>query len=158
MEEKYGAKLGEAKPLVIANSGLLMLSCVLIVAGLAVLIYPLTKGNFNGVCIPLLIVGLGLMAYIIKIMTGGVFCYENAIVIQKPFGVTEIPREDIGAIYWSGPGANASNAKVRTNVNVADIIMVGGRKHYKISDGEYSNVDVLGKYQERYKIPREIVR
>ena len=158
MEEKYGAKLGEAKPLVIANSGLLMLAFVFIVAGAAVMGYSISKGGFNAVSIPLLIVGLVLLAYIIKVMSGGVYCYEEAIVIQKPFNVTVIPRADIGAIYWDRPGANASNAKVRTNVNVADIIMVGGRKHYKVSDGEYGNVEVLGLYQDRYKIPMEIVR
>lgn len=158
MEEKYGAKLGEAKPLVIANSGLLMLAFVFIVAGVAVMGYSISKGGFNAVSIPLLIVGLVLLGYIIKVMTGGVYCYEEAIVIQKAFNTTVIPRSDIGAIYWDRPGANASNAKVRTNVNVADIIMVGGRKHFKISDGEYSNVEVLGLYQDRYKIPMEIVR
>lgn len=158
MEEKYGAKLGEAKPLVIANSGLLMLSCILIVAGVAVLGYSISKGSFNAVSIVLLAIGLLLMGYIIKVMTGGVYCYEEAIVIKKAFEETVIPRKDIGAIYWDRPGANASNQKVRTNVNVADIIMAGGRKHYKVSDGEYSNVEVLGLYQDRYKIPMEIVR
>ena len=158
MEEKYGAKMGEAKPLVIANSGLLMLAFVFIVAGAAVMGYSISKGGFNFVSIPLLLVGLALLAYIIKIMTGGVFCYENYIVIKEAFRTVEIPRADIGAIYWEQPGANASNEKVRTNVTTADILLAGGKKHYKISDGAYSNVDCLGKYQEHFKIPREIVR
>ena len=156
MEEKYGAKLGEAKPLVIANSGLLMLAFVFIVAGAAVMGYSISKGAFNAISIPLLIVGLVLLAYIIKVMTGGVFCYENYIVIQEAFSKVEIPREDIGAIYWDRPGANASNEKVRTNVNVANIFMKGGKRTYKVSDGAYSNVEVLGTYQDKFGIPREI--
>ena len=158
MEEKYGSKLGEAKPLVIANSGLLMVAFVFIIAGASVMGYSISNGNFNAVSIPLLVVGIAVLAYVIKVMTGGVFCYENAIVIKEAFSTIVIPREDIAAIYWDRPGANASNEKVRTNVNVADIIMVGGRKHHKISDGAYSNVEVLGLYQDRYKIPMEIVR
>ena len=158
MEEKYGTKMGEAKPLIIANSGLLMLSLVLLVAGIAVLAYSLSKGGFNAVCIPLILVGGVLLAYVVKILQGGVFCYEEASVIKEPFREVVIPRKDIGAIFWDRPGANASNAKVRTNVNVADIIMAGGRKHYKISDGAYSNVEVLGLYQDHFKIPMEIVR
>ena len=158
MEEKYGAKLGEAKPLVIANSGLLMVAFVFLIAGAGVMGYSISNGGFNAISIPLLIVGLVVLAYVVKVMTGGVFCYENAIVIKEAFATTVIPREDIAAIYWDRPGANASNEKVRTNVNVADIIMVGGRKHHKISDGAYSNVEVLGLYQDRYKIPMEIVR
>ena len=158
VEEKYGKKMGEAKPLVIANSGLMLLAFVFIVAGAAVMGYSISKGGFNAVSIPLLLVGLALLAYIIKIMTGGVFCYENAIVIQEAFKTTVIPREDIGAIYWEQPHANVSNEKVRTNVTTADILLAGGKRHYKISDGAYSNVDCIGKYQEMYKIPREIVR
>ena len=158
VEEKYGAKLGEAKPLPLANSGLLMVAFVFIIAGVGVMGYSISKGGFNPVSIPLLIVGLLLLAYVIKVLRGGVVCYENAIVINEAFKVTEIPRKDIAAIFWERPGANASNEKVRTNVNIADIIMAGGRRHYKISDGAYSNVEVLGLYQDRYKIPMEIVR
>ena len=159
MEEKYGAKLGEAKPLFIANSGLVMVAFIFIIAGAAVMGYGFSKGNgLNPVSIPLLLVGIVLLAYVIKVMSGGVYCYENAIVIQEAFRTTELPREKIGAIYWDRPGANASNTKVRTNVNVADIIMAGGKGHYKISDGAYSNVEVLGLYQDRYKIPMEIKR
>ena len=89
---------------------------------------------------------------------GKVVCYENAIVIKETFKTTVIPRDKIAAIFWERPGANASNDKVRTNVNVADIILEGGHKHYRISDGYYSNVDILGKYQNDYKIPMEIKR
>ena len=158
MEEKYGAKLGEAKPLPLANSGVLMVAIVLIIAGAGVMGYSISKGGFNFVSIPLLIVGIAVLALVIKILRGGVYCYENAIVIKEAFKVTELPREDIAAIFWERPGANASNERVRTNVNIADIIMVGGRRHYKISDGAYSNVEVLGLYQDRYKIPMEINR
>ena len=158
MEEKYGQKLGEAKPLIIANSGLLMVAFIFIIAGAAVMGYSISKGGFNFVSIPLLLAGILILAYVIKVMSGGVFCYENAIVIQEAFSKIEIPRDKIAAIYWDRPGANTSNAKVRTNVNVADIILVGGRKHHKVSDGAYSNVEVLGLYQDRYKIPMEIKR
>lgn len=158
MEEKYGQKLGEAKPLIVAVSGILMITAVLLVAGIAVLGYSLSKGSFNPVSIPLLVVGILLLVYCIKTIRGSVTCYENAIVIKETFKVTVIPREEIAAIYWERPGANASNEKVRTNVNIGDIIMAGGRKHYKISDGYYSNVEILGLYQERYKIPQEIGR
>ena len=158
MEEKYGNKLGEAKPLIIANSGLLMVAIILLVAGVAILGVGISGGSFNAVSIPFLVVGLLLLAYVVKVMTGGVICYEEAIVIKEAFKTTEIPRADIAAIYWDRPGANASNEKVRTNVNVADIILTGGKKHYKISDGAYSNVDILGLYQDRYKIPSEIKR
>ena len=158
MEEKYGAKLGEAKPLPLANSGLLMVAFVFLIAGAGVMGYSISKGGFNALSIPLLIVGIAILVNVIKVLRGGVICYENAIVIQEAFNKTEIPREDIAAIFWERPGANASNEKVRTNVNVADIILVGGRKHYKISDGAYSNVEVLGLYQDRYKIPLEIKR
>ena len=158
MEDKYGAKLGEAKPLPLANSGLLMVAFVFLIAGASVMGYSISKGGFNAVSIPLLIVGIAILAYVIKVLSGSVACYENAIVIKEAFSTTEIPRENIAAIFWERPGANASNEKVRTNVNVADIILVGGRKHYKISDGAYSNVEVLGLYQDRYKIPMEIKR
>jgi len=99
-----------------------------------------------------------LLAYCIKTIMGKVVCYENAIVIKETFKTTVIPRDKIAAIFWERPGANASNEKVRTNVNVADIILAGGRTHYRISDGYYSNVDILGKYQNEYKIPMEIKR
>ena len=158
MEEKYGAKMGEAKPLPLANSGLLMVAFVFIIAGAAVMGYSISKGGFNFVSIPLLIVGLLVLAYVVKVLRGGVYCYENAIVIKEAFKITEIPREDIAAIFWERPGANASNQKVRTNVNVADIILTGGKRHYKISDGAYSNVEVLGLYQDHFKIPMEIKR
>lgn len=158
MEEKYGKKFGEAKTLPIAVSGILMVACVVIVAGVAVLGYSLSKGSFNVVSIPLLLVGLLLFAHCVKTIMGKVICYENAIVIKQAYKTIELPREKIAAIYWERPGANASNDKVRTNVNIADIIMVGGREHYKISDGYYSNVEVLGLYQNEHKIPSEIKR
>ena len=128
VEESYGKKFGEAKTLPLAVSGMLML------------------------------VGVLLLIYCIKTIMGRVICYENAIVIKETFKTTVIPREKIAAIFWERPGAKASNEKVRTNVNVADIILVGGRQHYKISDGYYSNVEVLGLYQNEYKIPMEIKR
>lgn len=158
MEEKFGKKLGEAKPLFIAVSGMLMVAAVFLIAGASVLGYSISKGDFNVVSIPLLLVGILLSAYCIKTMRGSVSCYENGIVIQETFKTTEIPRENIAAIYWERPGASASNEKMRTNATVADIILVGGRKHFKISDGYYSNVDILGLYQDRYKIPQEIKR
>ncbi len=158
MEEKYGKKIGEAKPLFIAISGMLMVAAVFLIAGVAVMGYSISKGGFNFVSIPLLLVGLLLLGYCIKTMQGGVICYENGVVIKETFKTTEIQRDDIAAIYWEHPGASVSNEKMRTNVNVADIILVGGRKHFKISDGYYSNVDVLGHYQQQYKIPQEIKR
>lgn len=158
MEEKYGKKMGEAKPLLVAVSGILMVAVIFLIAGAAVLGYSLSKGGFNVVSIPLLLVGVVMMVYCIMTIRGSVTCYENAIVIREAFKETVLPREEIAAIYWERPGANVSNEKVRTNVNIGDIIMVGGRKHYKISDGYYSNVDVLGLYQEYYKIPQEIKR
>ena len=158
VEEKYGKKLGEAKPLMIAVSGMLMVAAVFLIAGIAVLGYSISKGGFNFVSIPLLIVGIVLLVYCIKTMQGGVTCYENAVVIKETFKTTEIPRDEIAAIYWERPGASASNEKMRTNANIADIIMAGGRRHFKVSDGYYSNVDVLGLYQDRYKIPQEIKR
>ena len=158
MEEKYGKKMGEAKPLFVAISGIVMVAACFLIAGVAVLGYSLSKGGFNVLSIPLLVVGLALMVYCIKTMRGSVTCYENAIVIRETFKETVLPREEIAAIFWERPGANASNEKVRTNVNIGDIIMVGGRKHYKISDGYYSNVEVLGLYQEHFKIPQEIKR
>lgn len=151
-------KLGEAKPLIVAVSGILMITAVLLIAGVAVLGYSLSKGGFNAICIPLLVVGIALLIYCVKTIRGSVTCYENAIVIREAFKETVIPRDQIAAIFWERPGANASNEKVRTNVNIGDIIMAGGRKHYKISDGYYSNVEILGLYQERYKIPQEIKR
>ncbi len=158
MEEKFGKKLGEAKPLFIAISGILMVAAVFMIAGIAVLGYSISKGSVNYVCIPLLGVGILLLAYCIKTMRGGVTCYENGVVIKETFKTTEIPRDDIAAIYWERPGASVSNEKMRTNVNIADIILAGGRQHYKISDGYYSNVDILGLYQNRYNIPQEIKR
>lgn len=158
VEEKYGKKFGEAKTLPLAVSGLLMVACVLIVAGAAVLGYGLSKGSFKVVSVPLLLAGILLFVHCVKTILGKVVCYENAIVIKQAYKSIELPRERIAAIFWERPGANASNDKVRTNVNVADIIMVGGHEHYKISDGYYSNVEVLGLYQNEYKIPSEIKR
>ena len=158
MEEKYGKKFGEAKTLPLAVSGILMVACVIIVAGVAVLAVSIKKGNFNVVSIPILVVGMLLFAHCVKTILGKVVCYENGILIYQAYKTIEIPRDRIAAIFWERPGANASNEKVRTNVNVADIIMVGGREHYKISDGYYSNVEVLGLYQAEYKIPSEIKR
>ena len=158
MEEKYGKKFGEAKTLVVAVSGLLMVACIVIVAGVAVLGVNISKGNFSALGLVILIVGILLFIHCVKTLRGGVICYENAIVIKEAYKSTVIPREDIAAIYWERPGANASNEKVQTNVNVAQIIMVGGRKNYRISDGYYSNVEVLGLYQSEYKIPQEIKR
>ena len=43
MEEKYGAKLGEAKPLPLANSGVLMVAIVLIIAGAGVMGYSISN-------------------------------------------------------------------------------------------------------------------
>ncbi len=158
MEEKYGKKFGEAKTLPLAVSGLLMVACVIIVAGVAVLAVSISKGSFNWVSIPLLLVGGLMFAHCVKTILGKVVCYENGIVIFQAYKTIELPREKIAAIFWERPGANSSNAKVRTNVNVADIILVGGREHYRISDGYYSNVEVLGLYQAEYKIPSEIKR
>ena len=158
MEEKYGKKFGEAKTLPLAVSGLLMVACVIIVAGVAVLGVSISKGSFNAVSIPLLLFGILLFAHCVKTILGKVICYENAIVIKQAYKTIVLPRKKIAAIFWERPGANASNQKVRTNVNVADIIMAGGREHYKISDGYYSNVEVLGLYQSEYKIPSEIKR
>ena len=158
LEAKYGKKMGEAKPLFVAVSGIVMVAAIFVIAGAAVMGYSISKGGFNFVSIPLLVVGLGLMVYCIKTMQGSVTCYENGVVIKETFKTTEIPRDQIAAIYWERPGANASNEKVRTNVNIADIILVGGRKHYKVSDGYYANVECLGLYQEHFKIPQEIKR
>ncbi len=158
MEEKYGKKFGEAKTLPLAVSGILMLAIIVLIAGIAVLGYGISKGKFNVIGLLMMIIGALILAYCVKTIMGKVVCYENAIVITETFKTTVIPREDIAAIFWERPGANASNEKVRTNVNVADIILAGGRKHYKISDGYYSNVEVLGLYQNEYKIPMEIGR
>lgn len=161
MEETYGKKFGEAKTLPLAVSGMLMVAFIFLIAGVSVLGYGISKGKLASMGVTgiiLLLVGIALLVYCIKTIRGGVICYENAIVIKETFKTTVIPREDIACIFWEQPGANASNDKVRTNVNTADIIMVGGRKHYKISDGYYSNVEMLGRYQSEYKIPREIKR
>ncbi len=158
MEEKYGKKFGEAKTLPLAVSGVLMVGCVIIVAGVAVLGVSISKGSFSVPGLILLIAGLLVFAHCVKTIMGKVECFENAIVIKEAYKTTVIPRDQIAAIFWERPGANSSNDKVRTNVNVADIILVGGRKHYRISDGYYSNVEVLGLYQNEYKIPMEIKR
>ena len=161
VEEKYGAKFGVAKTLPLAVSGLLMVAFVFIIAGAGVLGYQLSNSGSVGAIVAgviLALVGLLMLAYCVKTIMGNVTCYENAIVITQTFKTIVIPREDIAAIYWERPGANASNEKVRTNVNIADIILAGGRKHYKISDGYYSNVEVLGLYQNKYDIPMEIKR
>lgn len=161
MKENYGPKFGEAKTLPLAVSGILMIAFILIVAGAAVLGYAISKSaglKMIVVGVILLVVGLVILAYCVKTIMGKVECFENAIVITETFKTTVIPREKIAAIYWERPGANASNEKVRTNVNVADIILEGGRKQYRISDGYYSNVEVLGLYQNKYKIPQEIKR
>lgn len=158
MEEKYGKKFGEAKTLPLAVSGILMVACVIVVAGVAVLGVSLSKGNFSVVGLIILLAGLLMFAHCVKTIMGKVECFENAIVIKEAYKTTVIPRDQIAAIFWERPGANSSNDKVRTNVNVADIILVGGRKHYRISDGYYSNVEVLGLYQNEYKIPMEIKR
>lgn len=158
LEETYGKKFGEAKTLPLAVSGILMVGAVVLIAGIAVLAYGITKGSFNALGLVLILVGVLILAYCIKTIMGKVICYENAIVIKETFKTTVIPRDEIAAIFWERPGANVSNEKVRTNVNVADIIKVGGRQHYKISDGYYSNVEVLGLYQNEYKIPMEIKR
>ena len=161
MEENYGKKIGEAKTLPLAVSGMLMVAFIFLIAGISVMGYGISKGKFESLGttgIVLFLVGAVLLAYCIKTIMGKVVCYENAIVIKETFKTTVIPRDKIAAIFWERPGANASNEKVRTNVNVADIILAGGRTHYRISDGYYSNVDTLGKYQNEYKIPMEIKR
>lgn len=158
MEEKYGKKFGEAKTLPLAVSGVLMVAICITVAGIAVLAYSISKGGFNAVSIPLLLVGAAMIFHCVKTILGKVVCYENGIVIFQAYKTIEIPREKIAAIFWERPGANASNEKVRTNVNVADIILVGGHEHHRISDGYYSNVEVIGLYQNEYKIPSEIKR
>lgn len=161
MEENYGKKIGEAKTLPLAVSGMLMVAFIFLIAGISVMGYDISKGKFGSLGttgIVLFLVGAVLLAYCIKTIMGKVVCYENAIVIKETFKTTVIPRDKIAAIFWERPGANASNEKVRTNVNVADIILVGGRQHYKISDGYYSNVEVLGLYQNEHKIPMEIKR
>ncbi len=161
MEENYGKKIGEAKTLPLAVSGMLMVAFIFLIAGVSVMGYGISKGKFESLGttgIVLFLVGAVLLAYCIKTIMGKVVCYENAIVIKETFKTTVIPRDKIAAIFWERPGANASNEKVRTNVNVADIILAGGRTHYRISDGHYSNVDILGKYQNEYKIPMEIKR
>lgn len=161
MEENYGKKIGEAKTLPLAVSGMLMVAFIFLIAGISVMGYGISKGKFESLGttgIVLFLVGAVLLVYCIKTIMGKVVCYENAIVIKETFKTTVIPRDKIAAIFWERPGANASNEKVRTNVNVADIILAGGRTHYRISDGYYSNVDILGKYQNEYKIPMEIKR
>ena len=161
MEENYGKKIGEAKTLPLAVSGMLMVAFIFLIAGISVMGYGISKGKFESLGttgIVLFLVGAVLLAYCIKTIMGKVVCYENAIVIKETFKTTVIPRDKIAALFWERPGANASNEKVRTNVNVADIILAGGRTHYRISDGYYSNVDILGKYQNEYKIPMEIKR
>ena len=161
MEENYGKKIGEAKTLPLAVSGMLMVAFIFLRAGISVMGYGIYKGKFGSLGttgIVLFLVGAVLLAYCIKTIMGKVVCYENDIVIKETFKTTVIPRDKIAAIFWERPGANASNEKVRTNVNVADIILAGGRTHYRISDGYYSNVDILGKYQNEYKIPMEIKR
>ena len=161
MEENYGKKIGEAKTLPLAVSGMLMVAFIFLIAGISVMGYGISKGKIESLGttgIVLFLVGAVLLAYCIKTIMGKVVCYENAIVIKETFKTTVIPRDKIAAIFWERPGANASNEKVRTNVNVADIILAGGRTHYRISDGYYSNVDILGKYQNEYKIPMEIKR
>ena len=161
MEENYGKKIGEAKTLPLAVSGMLMVAFIFLIAGISVMGYGISKGKFESLGttgIVLFLVGAVLLAYCIKTIMGKVVCYENAIVIKETFKTTVIPRDKIAAIFWERPGANASNEKVRTNVNVADIILAGGRTHYRIADGYYSNVDILGKYHNEYKIPMEIKR
>ena len=161
VEANFGKTIGEAKTLPLAVSGMLMVAFIFLIAGISVMGYGISKGKFGSLGttgIVLFLVGAVLLAYCIKTIMGKVVCYENAIVIKETFKTTVIPRDKIAAIFWERPGANASNEKVRTNVNVADIILAGGRTHYRISDGYYSNVDILGKYQNEYKIPMEIKR
>ena len=158
MEEKYGPKFGTAKTLPLAVSGMMMVASCFVVAGVAVLGVQLSKGSFSVPGLVLLLVGAAMWFHCVKTVLGNVTCYENAIVIQKAYSKVVIPREEIAAIFWERPGATASNAKMRTNVNKADIIKVGGHEHYEISDGYYSNVEVLGLYQNKYNIPTEIHR
>lgn len=159
MEEKYGPKFGVAKTLPIAVSGMIMVACVIIIAGVSVTAYKIYSGaGVNALGIALLAAGLLLFAYCVKTLLGNVTCYENAIVINQTFKTIVIPRDEIAAIYWERPGASVSNEKMRTNVNKADIIKVGGREHFYVSDGYYSNVEVLGLYQNKYNIPQEIKR
>ena len=158
MEEKYGKKFGEAKTLPLAVSGLMMVAACIVIAGVATFAYKIYKGGFSPVGLVLIIVGALMWVHCIKTLLGNVVCYENGIVIKQAYKTIEIPREDIAAIFWERPGASASNSRQQTNVNIADIILVGGKGHYKISDGYYSNVEVLGLYQNEYKIPTEIKR
>ena len=130
MEENYGKKIGEAKTLPLAVSGMLMVAFIFLIAGISVMGYGISKGKFESLGttgIVLFLVGAVLLAYCIKTIMGKVVCYENAIVIKETFKTTVIPRDKIAAIFWERPGANASNEKVRTHVNVADIILAGGR-------------------------------
>ena len=126
-KKSLGRNWGSQAAFFIAISGILMVAAVLTIAGIAVLGYSISKGSVNYVCIPLLGVGILLLAYCIKTMRGGVTCYENGVVIKETFKTTGIPRDDIAAIYWERPGASVSNEKMRTNVNIADIILAGGR-------------------------------
>ena len=47
MEENYGKKIGEAKTLPLAVSGMLMVAFIFLIAGISVMGYGISKGKFE---------------------------------------------------------------------------------------------------------------
>ena len=47
MEENYGKKIGEAKTLPLAVSGMLMVAFIFLIAGISVMGYGISKGKFG---------------------------------------------------------------------------------------------------------------
>ena len=47
VEENYGKKIGEAKPLPLAVSGMLMVAFIFLIAGISVMGYGISKGTFG---------------------------------------------------------------------------------------------------------------
>ena len=158
MEEKYGKKLHKLGTLPMVYMPEVFLVVVLIIAFGAFL-----ATNINGggpvitapVVISFILLILALAVTIRLITNCRVEIYENAIGVFTMKGGTFYTVDQITAIIWTFPGANAVNSRAaRTNNTIAELIIKGQHKSVKLSDAYYKNLEKpLTAFQTSHKIP-----
>ena len=164
----YGKLQARSKVQILACVGVLAIGSILLIAAIAVLFHLLTRGFTQGkltALIVLTLLGGALVGHVVLLLAkGGVEVYENAVVVTEikiPYRMkkTVFLPQDIFAIIWDGPGANAINSRaMRKNTNTCEIMTDGGRTSFKLSDGYYEETlpAQLSKFQDAHGISRDL--
>ncbi|NLO47574.1 MAG: hypothetical protein GX111_04540 [Clostridiales bacterium] len=159
MENEFGEKIDSIRTFPFVSVGPLVLGIIFFGVGIGNMISAISGKSKLFLPIVLVVVGVALLLYSFKqIVLSGVYLYENGIVTKTAFKTQNIKREDIRAILWEMEGASSVNSRApRRNQAYADIILNNGKTGFKMSSGFYRDLNAkLGVYQDTYKIPRTL--